>query len=226
MSLPRDVRSRLLTLLLLAGAAGALLWWARREDLLGRPVLQGGALLPGLQAREVDFLHLGLRSGHDIELQREPSSPTREFAQQERVNTVLDNLARAACEPLEAAHGPVDSRAVGLDPPRHVIGLRAGGRSETLFVGDVEPLQRQVYVRRAGDDGILLATRNIITLLQDTPQEFVDAGLLRGLAGPVQRVELSGPDGRLVAEHLGQGWSLGIPEPVLADGDRLNLLVT
>jgi hypothetical protein len=231
MSLPRDLRSRLLTLLLLAGAAGALLWWARREDLLGRPAPQGGALLPGLQPREVDFLHLGLRSGHDIELRREPSgfwwitSPTREFAFQERVEVVLDNLARAACEPLEAAHGPVDSRAVGLEPPRHVIGLRAGDRTETLFVGDVEPLGRQVYVRRAGGDGILLATRNIITLLQDTPQEFVDAGLLRGLAGPVQRVELSGPDGRLVAEHLGQGWSLACPEPVLPDGDRLNLLV-
>ncbi|MBM3985945.1 MAG: DUF4340 domain-containing protein, partial [Planctomycetes bacterium] len=126
---------------------------------------------------------------------------------------------------LEAAHGPVDSRAVGLDPPRHVIGLRAGGRAETLFVGEVEPLGRQVYVRRAGHDGILLATRNIVTLLQDTPQEFVDTGLLRGLAGPVQRVELSGPDGRLVAEHLGQGWSLACPEPVLPDGDRLNLLV-
>lgn len=231
MSLPRDLRSRLLTLLLLAGAAGALLWWARQEDLLGRPALQGGPLLPGLQPREVVFLHVTLRSGHDLELERAPSgfwwitSPTREFARQERVEVVLDNLARAACEPLEDAPGAVDARAVGLDPPRHVIGLRAGNRTETLFVGDVEPLGRQVYVRRAGHDAIALATRNIVTLLQDTPQEFVDAGLLRGLAGPVQRLELSGPEGRLVAEHQGQGWTLGLPGPVQPDGDRLNLLV-
>ena len=231
MSLPRDLRSRLATLLLLAGAAGALLWWARRADLLSQPAPASGALLPGLQARDVRWLHLGLRGGQDIQLEREPSgfwwitSPTRELARQERVEVVVDNLVRAASEPVEAAHGPIDSRAVGLDPPRHVISLRAGERAETLFVGDVEPLGRQVYVRRSGDDRILLATRNIITLLQDNPLEFVDPGLLRGLVGAVTRVELDDPQGRLLGERAGTGWTLGLPEPVLADGDRLDQLV-
>ena len=48
MSLPRDLRARLLTLLLLVGAAGALYVWARREDLISRPRPQTGALFPGL----------------------------------------------------------------------------------------------------------------------------------------------------------------------------------
>lgn len=231
MKLPRDLAQRLLMLALLAGCAGAALWWARREDLRATPPAVTGPLFPGLSAHEIEFLHLGLRLGYDIELEREASGfwwitqPTREFPLQARVQAVLDTLVRAELEPVELAHGPITSADVGLDPPRHVIAFRAGGRSETLLLGDVEPLGRHVYARRGGEDRILLATRNLVTLLEAHPGEFVDPALLRGLAGRVARLELSSSRGTLEAERLAQGWTLRRPEGVLADDDRLDQLL-
>lgn len=231
MKLPRDLAQRLLMLLLLAGGAAALLWWARREDLLSAPPAESGLLYPGLRAHEVEFLHLGLRLGYDIELERQPAGfwwitrPTREFPQQQRIEAILDTLVRAEVEPVERAQGPIASADVGLDPPRHVIAFRAGGRTETLLLGDVDPLGRHVYARRGGDERIVLATRNLVTLLEAHPGEFLDPALLRGLAGRISRVELASPRGTLLAERLGQGWTLRLPEPVLADDDRLDQLL-
>jgi hypothetical protein len=231
MSLPRDLRARLLTLLLLVGAGGALFLWARREDLLSRPRPQTGALYPGLKVSDIDWLRVVLRTGADLELQRESSGawwitqPTREFAQQDRIAVLLDNLARAQVRPLEEAAGPVSSRAVGLEPPANVIAFRAGGRTETLSLGAPEPIGREVYARRSGDDHIVLATRNLITLLQDNPSEWVDPALLRGVIGHVTGLVVEGPLGTLSAERSGDAWSLRTPQPVLADDDRLDQLV-
>ncbi len=231
MSLPRDLRSRLATLLLLLAGAVALYAWAVREDLLARPRPTSGLLFPGLEPASIEWLHLRLRGGQDLELSREPpgawwiTSPTREYARQERVKTILDNLARAQVQAVEEARGPIASRDVGLDPPRNVIAFRGGGRSETLALGEAEPLGREVYARRSGEDRIVLATRNLVTLLQDTATEFVDPALLRGLQGPVDRILVEGPGGRLEARRAGSDWTLLAPEPVLADGDRHDQLL-
>jgi len=232
MSLPKDLRSRLATLLVLLLGAVALYAWAVREDLLSRPRPTSGLLYPGLDVASIDWLHLGLRAGQDLELSRELpgawwiTSPTREYARQERIEAILDNVARAQVQPVEELQGPIASRDVGLDPPRHVIAFRAGGRTETLALGEVEPLGRDVYARRSGgEDRIVLATRNLVTLLQDNATEFVDPALLRGLQGPVERILVEGGGQRLLAERAGTEWTLLAPEAVLADGDRLDQLV-
>jgi Domain of unknown function (DUF4340) len=231
MSLPRDLRSRLLTLLLLGLAAAGLYLWARREDLLSRPLPQSGPLYPGLDVPHIEWLHLGLRGGQDIELQRESSGawwitqPSREFAHQDRVAVLLDNLARAQVRALEATAGPVSSKAVGLDPPAHVIAFRIGDRTETLTLGAVEPIGREVYARRTGEDHVVLATRNLVTLLDDNSSEWVDPALLRGVTGRVTGLLVDGPGGHLQAERSGDTWGLRTPDPVLADDDRIDQLI-
>lgn len=231
MSLPRDLRARLLTLLLLVGAAGAIYVWARREDLISQPRPKTGALFPGLDVRAIEWLHLGLRAGHDIELERESSGawwitqPSREFAHQDRVAYMLENLARAQVRPLEEAAGPVSSRAVGLDPPAHVIAFRIRGRTEKVSLGAPEAIGHEVYARRSGEDHIVLATRNLVTLLDDNASEWVDPSLLRGVTGRVTGLTVESPAGRLVAERTADTWGLRAPDPVLADNDRLNQLI-
>jgi Domain of unknown function (DUF4340) len=231
MSLSRELRARLLTLVVLLAGGAALYVWAAREDLLARPRPVSGLLYPGLHTSHVTWLHVTLRTGHDLEFSREAAgswwitAPAREYALQERVETILDHLARAQVESLNEAAGPVSEADVGLLPPAHVIAFRVGDREETLSLGAVEPLGRMVYARRSGDEQIVLATRNLITLLQDTADEFVDRSLLRGLAGNISMVAVTGPQGGLRAEHGGSAWALRVPEPVLADDDRLDQLV-
>ncbi|HEX5009590.1 MAG TPA: DUF4340 domain-containing protein [Planctomycetota bacterium] len=231
MSVSRELRSRLLTLLVLVAGAFALLVWAYRADVLSRPRPVTGALYPGLDVSAVDWLHLGLRGGHDLELQRETAGfwwivqPAREYARQQRIDVILDNLARAQVEPVDEAQGKVVDADVGLSPPANVIAFRVGGRTETLSLGAVEPLGRMLYARRSGDDRVVLVTRNLVTLLQDTSDEFVDHALLRGLAGHVTHVAIEGPQGRMRADHTGSAWALQAPGPVLADDDRLDQLV-
>ena len=115
---------------------------------------------------------------------------------------------------------------MGLEPPRHLIRFGIGDREQTLLLGDVEPLGRMLYARRSGDDRIVLATRNLITVLEGHAGDFVDPALIRGLAGPVTSLLVREGGTVLVdARRTGGRWMLYLPEPVLADENRVAGLV-
>ena len=228
----RELRSRLLTLLVLAALAAGLYVLARREDLISQPRPVSGLLYPGLDTTAVDSLYVTLRDDYDLQFERQPggrwriTQPTQEEARQEWVELILDNLARAQVEPVEAPDGAVRAEAVGLEPPEHLIRFRAGGREQTLLLGQVEPLGRMLYARRSGDDRIVLATRNLATVLEGHPGDFIDPTFIRGLAGPVTSVLVrEGGQPALDARRVGGRWLLYLPEPVLADDDRVTGLV-
>jgi hypothetical protein len=232
LSVSKELRSRLLTLLVLAALAAGLYLYARRADLIAPPRPVSGLLYPGLDPTAVDSLYVTLRDGYDLQLERQPgghwriTQPTQEEARREWVELILDNLARAQVEPVEAPDGAVRAEAVGLEPPLHVVRFRAGGREETLLLGEVEPLGRMLYARRGGDDRIVLATRNLVTVLEGHPGDFVDPTLVRGLAGPVTSVLVrEAGQVALDARRVGGRWLLYAPEPVLADEDRVAALV-
>ncbi|HZM00429.1 MAG TPA: DUF4340 domain-containing protein, partial [Planctomycetota bacterium] len=228
----RELRGRLLTLLVLATLAGGLYLYARRADLIAQPRPVTGLLYPGLDPTAVDSLQVTLREGQDLRFERQPggrwkiTQPTQDEARQEWVELILDNLARAQVEPVEEAGAPVRAEAVGLEPPRHLIRFGFGGREHTLLLGDVEPLGRMLYARRSGDERIVLATRNLVTVLEGHGGDFVDPALFRGLAGPVSSV-LVRETGQVVldARRTADRWLLYLPEPVLADDSRLSTLV-
>ena len=231
MSVSRELRSRLLPLLVLVAGAFALLVWASARTCCRARGPDRRALYRPRRLGGGAGLHLGPCAAPRPRLQREtPGSwwivqPTREFAQQQRIDVVLDNLARAQVEPVDEAQGRVSDADVGLSPPEHVIAFRVGDRTETLSLGAAEPLGHMLYARRSGEDRVVLVTRNLATLLQDNAEEFVDRALLRGLAGNVSHVLVEGPRGRMQAEHTGSAWALRAPEAVLADDDRLDQLV-
>ena len=108
-----ELRSRLLTLLVLALLAGGVFVYARRADLVARPRPLSGALYPGLDVSAVDSLYVTLRDGYDLRFERQPggrwriTQPSQDEARQELVEVILDNLARAQVEPVEAPGDPV-----------------------------------------------------------------------------------------------------------------------
>ena len=227
-----ELRSRLLTLAVLALLAGGVYLYAKRADLVGQPRPLSGALYPGFDATAVDSLHVTLRDGYDLRFERQPggrwliTEPTRDEARQELVELILDNLSRAQVEPVEAPGEPLRAEAVGLEPPRHLIRFGVGGREQTLLLGDVEPLGRMLYARRSGDDRIVLATRNLVTVLEGHAGDFVDPALIRGLSGPVTSLLVrDGGEVRLDARRAGGRWMLHLPDPVLADENRVAGLV-
>jgi len=228
----REMRSRLLTLLVLTAVAGGLYLWGRRLDLIAQPPPVTGLLYPGLDTAAIDSLFVTLREGGDLQFERQPggrwriTQPTQDEARQDYVELILENLARAQVEPVEGPGDPVRADAVGLEPPKHVIRFGIKGREQTLLLGEVEPLGRMLYARRSGDDRIVLATRNLVTVLEGHGSDFVDPALLRGLAGPVDSVLVREAGHVLIdARRTGGRWMLALPQPVLADESRISALV-
>lgn len=224
--------SRLITLVIMIGIAGALYHFARRADLVNTPRPTSGLLFPGLNVQAIDSLYLGMAAGQYLQLQRSPAGPwlitepTQERAKPVIIENILDNLLRAPVLPVETRGETIRAEDVGLEPPLFQIRFGNEGHMQTLLLGDVEPLGRHVYARRVGDSQIVLTTRNVITLLQQHGEAFVDPSLFRGLAGPVDHVRVEDPDGVIVdARRTADRWTLTEPQAVLADETRIGQLV-
>jgi len=232
MALSRELRSRLLTLLLLAAVAFGLYVVALRQDVIHAPRPVTGLLYPDLATHDVTWLYLRLVFGQELELQREPgglwriTKPTTESARQEFVEKLLDDLARAEVAPVEIGGTTLRAADVGLEPPLHQISFGSAQQRETLLLGSVEPLGHMVYARRSGDRDIVLATRNLETLLQFNGSDFVDPALLRGLAGAPTHLRVE-RDGAVLFDAVRESdhWTLREPVAALADDDRINQLL-
>ena len=217
--------ARFVTLGLLLAVAGGLLWLAWRDDLASRPRLESGLLYPGLEPTTVTSLHMLLVHGQTLDLERDVGGPwrithpTQEVARDDLVGVLLDDLARAQVLAVEQEGLVLRPEDVGLEPPRHLIRFGGDGWSETLLVGDVESLGRMVYARRAGDVDVVLATRNIASMLQYNGQDFVDTRLLRGLRGTHDFVRIANDAGvGLLARRRAGRW--GIEEPLAVRADQ------
>jgi hypothetical protein len=226
------MRSRLITLAIMIGLAVALFQYARNEDLINTPRPTSGLLFPGFNPQVVNSLYLGMAVGQYLQLEREPggpwliTQPTQERALPVLVEVVLDNLLRATVQPVESRGETVRAEDVGLEPPLYQIRFGHDDHIETLLLGEVDALGSHVYARRMGDDQIVLTTRNIITLLLQHGESFVDVSLFRGLAGAVDSVRVEDADGVVMAaRRVADRWTLTEPEAVLADETRVDKLV-
>lgn len=226
------MKSRLLTLVLLAAAAWFLFDLAREADRENRPATVGGPLFPGLEPRAVDFIGMTFRGGHPLELERDDEGywvityPTFEQAQQEYVEVLLNNLANAQVLPIEEQAGDVKAADVGLDPPQFDISFGRGKHRVTIFIGEFTPLKEGIYARVAGTDEIVQVTANLRTMVEQfRNQDYVDKHLLRGLRGPVTRIKIQKPHGVVIdAVRSGDVWTLREPVQGLADGQRMQSL--
>lgn len=216
--------SRFVTLGLLLAVAGGLLWLGWRDDRARVPRLESGLLYPGLDPARVTSLHLQLVHGQALDLERDLGGPwrithpTEEIARDDLVGALLENLARAQVLAVEQEALVLRPEDVGLEPPQHVIRFGGDGWSETLLIGEVESLGRSVYARRAGDPDVVLATRNVASLLQYNGQDFVDTRLLRGLRGAHDFVRIATDAGvGLLARRRAGRWIIEEPLVVRAD---------
>lgn len=229
------MKSRLATLVVLIGLTWFLYDVGRTEDLNREPPSVGGRLFPGLEPASVDYVSMRFRTGHVVDIEREPGGPWRityppeanELAQAEFVERVIENLSLATVIPVEDQGAVVDPADVGLDKTTYSITFGIAGHRTTLAIGDREVFGKGIYARREGDDQILLTSPNLRTMVEQfRAEDYVDKHLLRGLNGPVDRVRLVKPEGVVVDASLRGGtWSLDGPVPSRGDDSRISSLV-
>ncbi len=227
------MRSRLLTLVVLALVAWLLYRTGVESDLATAPPPSGGVLFPGLEIQDVDYVSLKFRTQHVLDVEREPQGPwlithpTDEVAQEEYVDALVRNLANAKVLPVEEQGGDLDPEQVGLGRRAKSITFGRDGALVTLHVGDRNPFGPGVFARLEGSPHVLLVTENLDTMLESfRAEDYVDKHLWRGLKGDIRGVRVVGPDGvRLDARKDGGRWSLVAPVAALADDGRIATLV-
>jgi len=224
------MRSRLITLLLLALVAVFLWRFAQEEDALVPPPADGGLVFPGLELDSVTHLGVetrgGLEGGDWVEFEREPGGdwyivhPAEEYAEQEFIDALLRTLAGLKALPIERQGVSIDPKEAGLEFPRvrrFEIGI--GDREVALYLGAPDPLGKGDFARRDGSDEILLVTPGTRTFSdQFRPYDYVDKSLFRKYKAGVHGIRVEGPDGVwLDADREGFGWRVN--EPVAGRGD-------
>ena len=227
------MRSRLLTLVVLALLAWLLYRTGVESDLASAPPPSGGALFPGLEIQDVDYVSMKFRTQHVLDLEREPQGPwlitypTDEVAQEEYVDALVRNLANAKVLPVEEQGGDLDPEQVGLGRRAKSITFGRDEHLVTLHVGDRNPFGPGVFARLEGSPHVLLVTENLDTMLESfRAEDYVDKHLWRGLKGDIRGIRVVGPGGvRLDARKDGGQWSLVAPVAAQADDSRVATLV-
>jgi hypothetical protein len=225
--------SRLVTLVLLAALAWWLFDYAVASEKAVEPPPTGGLLFPGVETRDVDYVSLKFRTGHVIDIERKPEGPwlitypTDEYAQQEYVQALVDDLSRATFIPVQAQGEQVVPDDVGLGREARQITFRAAGIQHSLRIGDMDVFGKGVYALRDDEGQALKVTPSLLTMVEQfRGQDYVDKHLLRGLRGPVDHVRVVEPDGVLLDAVLQGGrWTIQAPTPGLGDGERIKTLV-
>lgn len=225
--------SRIATLLVLLGLAWWLFDFAQAEDDRYEPPRLGGPLFPGLETRDVDFVSLSFRTGHVVDIVREPGGPwlitypTAELAQAEFVERVIENLATATVIPIEDQAGPMDPAAVGLEKTPYSVTIGIGGARRTVLIGDMEVFGKGIYARLEGSDEIIMTSPALRTMVEQfRAEDYVDKHLFRGLRGSIDSIRIERPDGVLLDSLFeGNEWTIRAPVASRADGNRVPTLV-
>jgi hypothetical protein len=111
--------------------------------------------------------------------------------------------------------------AFGLDPPSIRVELRTRARTESLSVGGETPAGGRRWVRIGDSDDVLVVEGGIHAALDRTVFELRDRDVFHTAPYRVDRIEVRGPEGRLVAVRTDDGWRLDEPIRDLADRTRV-----
>ncbi len=186
----------LAALLAISGA-----WWLSTQRHLARAVESGSRVLPGLEAslNEVTSIRIARGDGTRATLKRESNgwqvAERNHAANSGQVRKLLLDLA--ALEVVEQKTADPKRYAVlGVDDvngpaAKGTLITLQGKVSSSLVVGKVEGA-RQVFVRRSGEAGSLLATPQIV--VDADPRRWLDTLLIDVKANRVRRVAITARD--------------------------------
>jgi len=125
-------------------------------------------------------------------------SPVHANADDASVLRILDTLAglrrSEMISPEEMRELNIDDSAYGFNPPRVEIGLSGSGRKITLLIGRDAPSGRQLYMKQADMDDVIVTSRDILATLPNSVLDIRDRRLFSGKPGGIRRIELQAGD--------------------------------
>lgn len=142
------------------------------------------------------------------------------------ISSLLGTLADLKVERRLAA-GDVDPTAYGLDHPQVALELTTtDGARFGLEVGDETALGSNRALRRAGDDGLVLAPGWFVKDLEKDVDEWRSKDVLDVYADQVASIQVVAHGDRIEAVRVDDRWQLLAPVTDLADRDQMQGLVS
>jgi len=146
------------------------------------------------------------------------TAPVETPGDRSAIDGLLRQLERARIERV-VEEAPSSLEEFGLKEPKVEVELAyRGGKKDTLWVGDKNPTNSFVYVRRNGQRRVLLTPSGLLSALQKKLYDLRDKRVLAFKRDDVKQLTLTRGRKSLVCEVADHGWKL--KEPLEAKGDR------
>jgi hypothetical protein len=226
-------RSLLTTLVVLAVAAaigGAALWVTRDSEKATQQKEKSAKLFDGLDKTKARKLKL-VRDGKLVAgiVRPDASAPWKiaePIAADADVSTVDAMLNAFADFKQKSELADADPKQYGLEHPPTAVSLTLdGGKEESLEIGETNPFDQSVYVRKGGDKTVRIADGWSKSAFEKQLFDLRDKRVLHlDDSAEVRRIEVSGTSPAYKLEKDGASWKLLAPEQGAADASTADRL--
>jgi hypothetical protein len=187
---------------------------AGMEDLFMRPAaaFRLRDLLP-IGSHEVDALTVRHRDGRSLGFRKggdggwSVTEPYADWGASEPILTLLDDVC--LCPVADFPEADKDATA-GLDPPEVRLEVKVGARTFTVDLGGPAPggeaVERRVFARCSGRPGLLAVSLNSLKSLDQAPETFRSAEVLRHTLFEAEEVLVTGAATVRIARDGAEGW--------------------
>jgi Domain of unknown function (DUF4340) len=222
----QTTRSLLTTLVVLAVAfaiGGAALWVTRDTEKKTQQKEKSAKLFDGLEKAKVRNVKL-LRDGKlvaaiaraDASAPWKIAEPIATDADSGTVDAILNAFAEFK---QKSDLGEADGSQYGLEHPATVVSVTLeGGQEETLEVGETNPFDSSVYVRKRGEKTVRIADGWMKSAFEKQVFDLRDKRVLHlDDSAEVRRIEVSGTQPAYKLEKDGTTWKMLAPEQGAGD---------
>lgn len=225
---------RTLLLVFVAAGLGAWLWFVEK------PGLEQEArsdILLDFDPAAVERIGLAYPDGTSIGVVRESgtwklTSPVVYAAEQSMIDNFLTTVKDAKIERRLTADEAESPATYGLDSEtgsqgRLELTLEGGRKLPAIRVGIATPVDYQAFVRKEGDDDILVIPLLLHSSVRKTSDELRKKSMFGDEAGGFTKVVLEKPDAKIELEQRGEGaWAMLSPVADDADGEAVETMLS
>lgn len=225
---------RTLLLVVVAAGLGAWLWFVEKPGL--EQEARSNILLD-FDPAAVERIGLAYPDGTTIGVVRENgawklTSPVVYAAEQSMIDNFLTTVKDAKIERRLTADEAEAPASYGLDSEtgsqgRLELTLAGGVKLPAIRVGIATPVDYQAFVRKEGDDDILVIPLLLHSSVRKTTDELRRKSLFGDEAGGFTKVVLEKPDERIELEQRGEGaWAMLSPVADDADAEAVETMLS
>jgi len=218
-------------LFLVAAALAAFVYFYEIQGEEGRRKAEEAEkrLFAGFEAADVEAISLVTRDGTPVRAERRDGGweiveplvfPADDFA----LDAMAGALAQITSE--NAIEDAQEASVYGLDADEREVRFTVHGTEHALRIGDKTPMGSNSYVSVAGETGVYSVPTYRVSTFSKTFDDLREKRVLEFDREAVTRIEASWPDGHVVLERGGAGWTLVQPVEGPADEEVVDGLLS